>query len=172
MQKGSTERTWRMSHHTQARTAEVNREDQGRDDSLSARSASGIIVVCVSGLSEVGMTPESLWHQFDVTTQLPLDWVFFEMLVINQRLSACLTSLLTLAGVARHYNQLQYTVQWWCTEMLFPQPLNNCLPQHNPEGYPHKAVSLICCYQEFTHILSLTVPQTRLMKWKTPSLTK
>lgn len=65
-----------MSHHTQARTAEVNREDQGRDNSHIVQEVPVVLKVVVSSisrLSEVGMTPESLWHQFDVITPIPLD---------------------------------------------------------------------------------------------------
>lgn len=65
-----------MSHHTKARTAEVNREDQSRDNSQSARrSATGLkssgFSIC--GLSEVGVRPESRWHQLDVLTPIPPD---------------------------------------------------------------------------------------------------
>lgn len=62
VQKG---RTCGTLHHTQARTAEVNREEQGRDNSHSARSAcysnsSGFLFV---GYQRFVMEPESLWHQ-------------------------------------------------------------------------------------------------------------
>lgn len=63
-----------MSHHTQARTAEVNREGWAE----TAHIVQGVpvvltVVFSVSGLSEVGIKPESCWHQLDVITPIPLD---------------------------------------------------------------------------------------------------
>lgn len=159
-----------MSHHTQARTAEVNREDQGRDNSHIVQEVPVVLKVVVSSisrLSEVGMTPESLWHQFDVITPIPLDWAFFEMLVTCKPKAICLSHIPTHSGWSG--SQSLTVFRSGGARKCCLQSLISCLPKHNSVGYPHNALSFICCYHWLTHI-PLSVPQTWLMKWKHPRL--
>lgn len=129
MQKGSTEGTCGTLHHTKASTAEVNREDQGREVPVVLK-----VVVSISGSPEAGIKPKSLWHQLDV---VPLDLAVFEMLVTckpkacpaRRTLSASLTSLLTLSGLVLQSLTIYNT--GGARKCCLSSPLISCLPQHN-----------------------------------------
>lgn len=76
-----------VKRHTQAKTAEVNTEDQGRDSSHSARgvnSKNSCGFYSSWKISVVGIEPATFRHQMDILNAVPADLIFFDMPVICQ----------------------------------------------------------------------------------------
>ncbi len=73
MQKEYRENMWDITPHQGQNSR--SKQDQRAETTHIVQEVPVVLKVVdsISGLSEVGMKPESLWHQLDVITPIPPD---------------------------------------------------------------------------------------------------